>query len=165
MLENNTNLSCQTGSSGDGRAPTKRKKQKSRRPSWREVPVGDLSSLRHVVDNMPMVMRTVFELAELDPSLFRPDERLRLRLLVDRVIGSTPTDAVGQAIRDIYTLRRRGFPVSAISDAPPPRKGREEARHVIQMLRAAWNRVGPDAVSESLWVEKTLDFLEQRSRN
>lgn len=165
MLDERADHPQQTGPSTDGQAPTERKRKKVNRPSWRDVPVSDLSALQHVVDTMPLVMRVVFELAELDPSLFRPDERLRLRLLVDRVIGPTSTDAVGESIRNIYTLRRRGFPVSAISETPPPRKGREEARRVIHMLRNTWHRVGPDAITESLWIEKTLDFLEQRSRH
>ncbi|GAA0913131.1 hypothetical protein GCM10009552_28570 [Rothia nasimurium] len=187
MRDEATDHPLQSAPSGDAHTPVRRRHRESRRgtaavdpgsvadtreklpnvkrPSWRDIPVSDLSGLQYVLDNMPLVMRTVFELAELDPSLFRPDERLRLRLLVDRVIGATSTDAVGEAIRDIYTLRRRGFPVSAISETPPPRKGREEARRVIQTLRTTWNRSVPGTIAESLWVEKTLDFLEQRSRH
>ena len=141
------------------------KRKKVTRPSWRDVPVADPASVRPVIDNMALVMRAVYELSELDPFLLRPGERLRLRLLVDRLIGPTGTTEVGDAIRDLYVLRRRGFPMAAIQECPQPRKGRDVSREVVCGLRRAWNRTNPNKIEEALWVEKTLDFLETRSRH
>jgi len=152
------NSPVRTKPCADG-APTRHQKR-----SWRTVPTVDPLTVASTVEGMAIVTRAVYELGELDPCLLLSGQRLRLRLLIDRLLGEIETAAVGDAVSALYALRRRGFPVSGISEVLPPRKSRDVARRVIQDLRRKWSRTGPDKIQESLWVETTLDFLETPSR-
>jgi hypothetical protein len=149
--------------SGNGGTPARRRRPDRRKLA--DIPVATSDEVRRVIDHLPILKRTVFELSELDPRLLRKAERDRLRLLVHRIVGHVETSAVGDAINGLYLLRRRGLPLAAVDDPTRSRQSRDVARNVIGTLRRQWNRHCSNAMDEALWLETTLDFLEQRIRH
>ena len=119
------------------------------------------------IHRMDFTARAALLLLELDPSLATRRERLRLRLLVDRVLNTTKNpvtnEALGKALTDLHQMHERGFPVRAFGAPDGPCVGRDEARRALSAFRLCTHRALPDERSEATHVETTLDFLKTRS--
>jgi hypothetical protein len=93
--------------------------------------------------NLSPISRCVLTCLRIDPTLARPAERDRLRILVSLTGGNPGNDAIGRGYHDIHELWRRGFPVPAFDDTLS-KAGIDEARHRITAIRinlgTAWQR-------------------------
>lgn len=109
--------------------------------------------------NLSPVSRCVLTYLCIDPTLSRPAERDRLRILVSLTAGNPGNDLVGRGYQDIHELWRRGFPVPAFDDDTRPRASIAEARDRIAAIRINLGTAWEGAQGERAQLLRLLTLL------
>lgn len=109
--------------------------------------------------NMPAVNVTVLTLLHIDPSLSRPRERDRLRILVKLTCANPSNDIIGTAYQVLRTLWDRDFPVPAFDDSSLRLLPEEDARQILTQLRVDLGTRWPTDERERPHIERLMRLL------
>jgi hypothetical protein len=113
----------------------------------------------HTLEHMSPISRCVLTCLCIDPTLARPAERDRLRILVSLTAGNPGNDAIGRGYQDIQELWRRGFPVPAFDDDTRPKPSIGEARDRIAAIRINLGTAWEGAHAEQAHLLRLLALL------
>jgi hypothetical protein len=109
--------------------------------------------------NLSPIGRCVLTCLCIDPTLARPAELDRLRILVSLTAGNPGNDAIGRGYQDIQELWRRGFPVPAFDDDTRPKPSIVEARDRIAAIRINLGTAWEGAHAEQAHLLRLLALL------
>jgi len=105
-------------------------------------------------------MKAIVCLLRIDSTLHLHRARLQLRLQVGRLIGPTPSEDVGNALRDLQRLHSRGYPVPAMDTDVPFKASTHDAMQIIRAFRRDLGvALAPDCV-ESAYINQSIALLD-----